>query len=148
MSSSRERAGDGDGGRHEIVDHTSEVTFRLEAPGFPSLLQQATRAFGELVPDRIRRDPSEEWRDLSVYGTDPVASLVAWLNEMVYECEVNQWLAEEVEVAGESDDGTLHVRARGRHLSEPFVLVKAATLHGAVVRESEKGLWAEVTLDV
>jgi hypothetical protein len=33
-------------------------------------------------------------------------------------------------------------------LNAPFVLVKAATLHGAVVRESRHGLEGEVTLDV
>jgi SHS2 domain-containing protein len=40
------------------------------------------------------------------------------------------------------------VRARGHALSEPFVLVKAATLHGAKVDDGPDGLVAEVTLDI
>jgi SHS2 domain-containing protein len=53
----------------------------------------------------------------------------------------------DVRVAGERDDA-LRVRARGVALQGPFVLVKAATLHNAVVREAEGALEAEVTLDV
>jgi SHS2 domain-containing protein len=52
----------------------------------------------------------------------------------------------DVEVA-ENDSG-LAISARGVSLVAPFVLVKAATLHNARVREGDDGLEGEVTLDV
>lgn len=134
-------------GHHELVDHTSEVTIRLRAPTFGALLQEATVAFGELVPRALRRERTPEWRELRIPGGDRGARLVGWLNEVVYLCEVDQWLPVDVRVAGERDDA-LRVRARGVALQGPFVLVKAATLHNAVVREAEGALEAEVTLDV
>lgn len=135
------------GAGHELVDHTSELTVRLRAPSFPALVQEAARAFGELVPHATLGELDGEWRTLRVGAVDPAASLVAWLNELVYLGEIEQWLPVEVEVEGDGHE-PLSVRARGRALTRPFVLVKAATLHDAVVRQTDEGLEAEVTLDV
>ena len=132
---------------HELVDHTSEVTMRLRAPSFPELVGEATRAFAELVPASLRGEVDNDWRSFRIQAPDRAAGLVEWLNELVYRSEVDQWLATEVDVAPRSE-GALHIHARGVTLNAPFVLVKAATLHGAVVREGRHGLEGEVTLDV
>ncbi|HUP52469.1 MAG TPA: archease [Longimicrobiales bacterium] len=137
----------GSDARHELVDHTSEVTMRLRAPTFPALVAEATRAFAELVPPHARGARSDGWRELRVGGLDREAALVAWLNEIVYLCEVDRWLPEEAEVSVENG-GQLRVRVRGVALVEPFVLVKAATLHGAEIRAANGGLEVEVTLDI
>lgn len=139
---------DGEAAGHELVDHTSEVTLRLWAPTFPALLTEATRAFADLVPpDRKSADAEGAWRELSVEARDRAAGLVGWLNEIVYLCEAEQWLPVDAEVT-ECDSGELRVRARGVRLEMPFVLVKAATLHNATVREGDRGVEGEVTLDV
>jgi len=133
---------------HEFVDHTSEVILRLRAPSYPELIGEATSAFAELVPPHKIGRPSDEWREFRFDGpTDRVGRLVDWLNELVYLCDVDQWLPVEVEV----DDvagAELHIRARGVDLDEPFVLVKAATLQNAFVHERAGGVEGEVTLDV
>jgi SHS2 domain-containing protein len=131
---------------HELVDHTSEVTVRLRAPTFAALLAEATRAFGDLVPEALRGEPDGGRRDFRIEGRDRAATLVDWLNEIVYSCEADQWLPVDVEVA-ENDSG-LAISARGVSLLAPFVLVKAATLHNARVHEGGDGLEGEVTLDV
>jgi SHS2 domain-containing protein len=139
--------GTGVGAGHEVVDHTSELTLRVRAPGFPALLSEATRAFGELVPAGIRRGSSDQAREFDVAGVDRAAVLVEWLNEMVYLCEVDQWLPVEIESAEERGGG-VRVRATGISLLRPFVGVKAATLHGARVADVPHGLSAEGTLDL
>ena len=132
---------------HEPVEHTSELTIRMEAPTFAALLEEATRAFVELVPAQLLGEIDDEWRTLTVNGVDRAASLVAWLNELVYLAEVEGWLPVEIVVVGDGRT-PISVRARGRALTGPFVLVKAATLHGASVEPHGEGLQAEVTLDV
>ncbi len=132
---------------HELIDHTSEVTIRLRAPTFAVLVSEATRAFGKLVPPAIRSPTLAEPREFRVKGPDRAAGLVEWLNEMVYLCEVEQWLPVDAELLS-MENGELHIRAPGIALSAPFVLVKAATLHRAIVRERASGLVGEVTLDV
>ena len=134
-------------GSHELVDHTSEVTLRLRAPHFAGLLEQGSAAFADLVPAALRGEREEGTREFHIQAGDPAAALVEWLNEMVYLCDTCQWLPTEIDAA-ESRDGEVRIRARGEILSAPFVLVKAATLHGAFVRESGDGLEAEITLDI
>lgn len=131
---------------HEIVDHTSELTLRLRAPSMPALMAVAAEAFLELVPTERLGAAVEETRVLRIPGADPVLLLVGWLNELVYLAEVELWLPTTV-VAQEVEEG-LEIHARGRRLLEPFVLVKAATLHDATVTAGERGMEAEVTLDI
>lgn len=132
---------------HELIDHTSEVTIRLRAPTFGVLVSEATRAFGEFVPPAIRSPTLDASREFRVKALDRAAGLVEWLNEMVYLCEAEQWLPVDAELLS-MENGELRIRAAGVALSAPFVLVKAATLHRANVRESASGLVGEVTLDV
>ncbi|HSM60467.1 MAG TPA: archease, partial [Longimicrobiales bacterium] len=70
------------------------------------------------------------------------------LNELVYLGEVEGWLPTSLDMETRVEGEGLRVRARGVALAEPFVLVKAATLHRATVADVEGGLEAEVTLDL
>ena len=138
---------------HDFVDHTSEVTVRARAPTFGELLEEMARAFVELVPEHLRGHPSEQWRELRFEGSDRAGVLVRWLNELVYLADADLWIPDDLQVTVErappdSDSLSVHVRARGRELAEPFVLVKAATLHGASVRDENGGCSGEVTLDI
>jgi SHS2 domain-containing protein len=132
---------------HEFVDHTSEITLRLRAPSFASLMAEAARAYAELVPTWIARASSREQREFRLAVDDRVATLVEWLNELVYLAEVELWIPVDAEVETRRG-GELRIRAAGEALADPFVLVKAATLHRARVHEGPDGVEAEVTLDV
>lgn len=132
---------------YQLVDHTSEVTLRLRAPTFPGLVIQATRAFLALVPDEIRDEVLEGRREVDLDEADPTATLVAWLNEMVFHAEAESWIPVEPEVEEVGESG-IRVRAKAMALREPFVLVKAATFHDARIREAEGLLQIEVTLDI
>lgn len=132
---------------HEFIDHTSEITLRVDAPTFPALVAEATAGLGTLVPPALRGSATDESRHFLIKGTDRTAALVDWLNEIVYLCEAEQWLPVDPAVS-EKDGGDLSVRTRGVDLTEPWVAVKAATLHRAVVEEGPEGWSAEVTLDV
>jgi SHS2 domain-containing protein len=129
------------------LDHTSELVLRLRAASFPGLIREAAAAFASLVPERMLGPSGDKIRHLAIDAPDRAATLVEWLNELVYLAEVEAWLPTDVEVESEGEAG-VRIRARGRGLREAFVLVKAATLHGAEVREGSEGLGVEVTLDV
>ena len=132
---------------HEFIDHTSEITLRVDAPTFPALVAEATAGLGTLVPRALRGPVTAEVRDFLIESTDRTTALVDWLNEIVYLCEAEQWLPVEPAVS-EQDGGALSVRTHGIALTEPWVAVKAATLHRAAVAEGPEGWSAEVTLDV
>jgi len=139
---------------HDYVDHTSEVTIRMRAASYEELLAEAALAFTGLVPDHLGGEPSDEWRTLLVRAPDRAGALVDLVNELVYLAEVESWVPEDVRVRRDDDASegsgvvTVSVQARGRTLNGPFVLVKAATLHGAAVRDEPDGCRGEVTLDI
>jgi len=132
---------------HELVDHTSELIVRLRAATFPGIVAEATRAFGGLVPERARGPVRDVWHDFAIDGGDRTATLVDWLNELAYLGEAETWLPVDAEVEQSGASG-VRIRAREMGLAEPFVLVKAATLHGARVARRAGGFEAEVTLDI
>ena len=132
---------------YEFIDHTSEITLRVESPTFEGLLVDATRGLAGLVPADLKRAVAVERRDFRVRARDRIATLVEWLNEIVYLSEAEQWLPVDIESTREDEAGLL-VRAEGVPLEEPWVLVKAATLHRASIIQEAGGLVAEVTLDV
>jgi SHS2 domain-containing protein len=132
---------------YEFLDHTSEVTVRLRAGSFPDLVVEAGRAMAELMLDGEDRGSVGEWREIEVRGTERGAFLVEWMNELIYLAETEQWAPVDLEVT-EVEPLQLRIRARGVSLEQPSASVKAATLHGLLVREGPEGVEAEVTLDV
>lgn len=134
-------------GRFEILDHTSEVTLRLRAPDFTGLIAQATAGFLSFVPEGSRGEVGEGTETFEVDAGDRAATVVEWINELVFHAEAESWLPVEPTVEEIGGSG-VRVTARKLPLSKPFVLVKAATLHDAEIRDSEGSLEIEVTLDI
>ena len=132
---------------YEFLDHTSEVTVRLRAASFADLVAEAGRAMAELMLNGEDRESVDEWREIQVIGSERGALLVEWMNELIYLAETEQWAPVDLEVT-EVEPLQLRIRARGVSLEQPFASVKAATLHGLLVREEPEGMEAEVTLDV
>ena len=82
-----------------------------------------------------------------VQGRDREAVLVHWLNELIYQAEVDRWVAVEfaLEAATETE---LRVRARGIVVEEAPSRVKAATFHGLRIATVRDGVEADLILDV
>lgn len=131
----------------EVLDHTSEVTLRLRAPDLPGLVTQATAGFLSFVPEESRGEAGEREERFDVDAGDRAATVVEWINELVFHAEAESWLPVEPTVEEMGGSG-VRVSARKLPLSKPFVLVKAATLHDAEIRDSEGSLEVEVTLDI
>lgn len=127
---------------YRFVEHTAELEVELEANSAEGVLEEALRAFAELVGpgtgERVERPVELE-------APDGPALLAAWLDELLYLADVEQLVPEsaELSVSGTRVTGTVHAR-RG----EPRPLVKAITLHRLRFL-SEDGAWrGRVVLDV
>lgn len=131
----------------EVLDHTSEVTLRLRAPDLPGLVGQAAAGFLSFVPEGSRGEVGEGTERFEVDAGDRAATVVEWINELVFRAEAESWIPVEPTVEEMGGSG-VRVTARKLPLSKPFVLVKAATLHDAEIRDSEGSLEVEVTLDI
>ena len=132
------------------VDHTAELELELEAPTEEALFEEALAALAELLGDE-RPGGSEPLgapgvREVTVRADDRPTLLAAWLDELVFLAETEDFLPEAVESL---DLGQLELRARirGRPGDVPH-LVKAVTHHRLELGRSD-GIWrARAVLDV
>ena len=132
---------------YEIVPHTAELAVRCRAASFGGLLIEAGRALAEIQLRGMAGVPAAGWRRLEVRAGDLTALLVEWLNELVYQAETTWWVATDFALDEAGPDRAV-IRARGVDLDRAPGLVKAATYHGAGVREVPGGFEGEVVLDV
>lgn len=142
--SSMEQAG------FELFEVTADVGITASADTLHELFANAARGMFALMiaPDTTRPAGS---LPVEARGTDLPSLLVAWLNELLYRCEVEEWAPADVrvlEVAGG--------RVRGELLGEPAdparhrfkTIVKAATYHLLECRSDGDRWYGRVVFDV
>jgi SHS2 domain-containing protein len=126
------------------VEHTAELELRIDAPTKEALLEDALDAFEELVGDDPTGTPVRH--EVVLRSDDPVALLVAWLEELVFLAETEDFVPERL-ASVEIGADELRAEVEGRRGRPPH-LVKAVTYHGLEVAEREGGWHARVVLDV
>lgn len=125
-----------------FVEHTAELELELEAESAVGVLEEARRAFEELVGTG---DGEAVELPVTLEASDLPALLAAWLDELVFVAETEGVVAEsaDLQLQGPRLTGSL----RGRR-GEPRPLVKAVTFHRLRFRP-ESGVWrGRVVLDV
>jgi len=128
---------------HRFVEHTGELELCVEAPTEAGVFEEVLAAFRTLV-DSEGGVPTRH--DLDVAALDRALLLVAWLDELVFLAEVEDFVPDRV-VSLALEDDRLRATVEGRR-GRPVQLVKAVTLNSLELRE-EGGRWhARVVLDV
>jgi SHS2 domain-containing protein len=128
---------------HRFVEHTGELELAVEAPTESGVFEEALAAFRTLVDSAVDELVLHE---LDISAADRALLLVAWLDELVFLAEVEDFVPDQV-VALTLADGRLRATVAGGR-GRPAHLVKAVTLNSLEFRE-EGGLWhARVVLDV
>jgi SHS2 domain-containing protein len=132
---------------YRFVDHTAELEVELEADSAEGVLEEALRAFAELVEEDDAASAHGEAveRPVEVVASDLPGLLAAWLDELLFLADAERLVPESADVEIADSKATAVVRARR---GEPRPLVKAVTLHRLRFR-AENGVWrARVVLDV
>lgn len=128
---------------HRFVEHTGELELSVEAPTEAGIFEEALAAFRTLLGGGGGTPARHE---LHLTAADRALLLVAWLDELVFLAEVEDFVPERA-VALALEDDRLRATVEGRRGRPPH-LVKAVTLNDLEWRE-EGGSWhARVVLDV
>jgi SHS2 domain-containing protein len=126
------------------VEHTAEFELEIEASSEAEVFTEALSAFAELVGDGGGRSVT---REVEAEADDRAMLLAEWLSELVYLCEVEQFVPERI-AALELGEGELSATVEG-HRGQPRHLVKGVTLHRLELRPDDAVGWrARVVLDV
>ena len=128
----------------EWVDHTAELELRIDASTEEAVFADALAAFSELIGGQaVGTDDAHE---VVLEANDRPALLAAWLDELVFLAETEDFVPERL-AALELGRGGLRATVLGRR-SHPPHLVKAVTYHGLELQRGEEGWRARVVLDV
>jgi SHS2 domain-containing protein len=126
------------------VDHTAEMELHIEAATREEVFAEALAAFGELVSRDGDQEPARH--DVALEASDDAGLLVAWLEELVFLAETEDFVPERA-VRLELGDGRLGAEVAGRR-GRPAHLVKAVTYHGLSFEQLNGNYRARVVLDV
>jgi SHS2 domain-containing protein len=130
---------------YRFLDHTAELGLEIEAGSLEELLEEAARAFAELVAPGGSGEPAR--RRLTLAPLDEQTLLADWLNELLFLAETDGFVPQAL-ARSEHTPAKLEAEVDG-YLDEPRPLVKAATYHGLALRTSNEGNWTgRVLFDV
>jgi len=126
------------------IEHTAELELEIEAATEEAVFADAVQAFAELVDDDGRAEPVTF--ELRLDGHDRADLLAQWLDELVYQAEIEALVPDETKRIELSDDG---VSATLRcHRAQPRHVIKGATYHRLSFEPAGEGYRATVVLDV
>lgn len=134
-------------GRFEILEHTADVGVRGRGDDLPETFEMVTRGLADICGTWAPGD-GEEIR-VEVRADDVAATLVDWVNEVLWFQDSRDAVLTGVEVDQVSDQGAagrLWLAPRDRELEG--TAVKAATYHQLKVARDGEGWVAEIYLDV
>lgn len=129
---------------HRWVDHTAEVELRLDGATEADVFASALTALAELLADESPAEAATIAVDVD--APDRAALLAAWLEELVFRAETEDFVPDGVEEIA-FDDGRLRSRVRG-HRGVPRHVVKAVTYHRLSFEAAGEGYRATMVLDV
>lgn len=134
----------------ELLEHTADIGFRVEAADLRELFEAAAQALVSVAMDN-RRVTAAKSVVISANGDSRESLLVNWLNEVVYVLDGERMAITRCKV--QELTGT---HLRGAALGEPRdperhparMVVKGVTYHQLRIEQSERGWFCEVYLDV
>ncbi len=131
------------------LEHTADLRLQLQAPTPAALYRVALHALAEVVRGQPVREAACGSAPLALSGTDPADLLVCLLNEALFRLETEGQLVVDGELAQVTATrlaGTLRLLPVA---GMPGLLdVKAATYHELVWQSDDRGIVAEITLDL
>ncbi len=127
------------------VEHTADWELHVWAPDLPELLRQAARGMYALSHTRLAPGPRLE-REFAFPYSDPENLIVDFLSELLYFGEEEGIGFDEFQI--ELTGTSCKFRVCGAPVEAQSKEIKAVTFHGLEVRETQKGLEANIVFDV
>ena len=135
---------------HREIDHTADLGFEVWGPDLPTLHAASVRALGSLCYERDAVEPREE-RFLSISGDTHEERLVAWLQEVYFLLESENWLTQDVATircCGDKIEGRVRGEAYDPERHTLHTEIKAITYHDMRVEQMEGEWRTTVIVDV
>ena len=129
----------------EEIQHTADWALKVWAPDFACLLEQAALGMNQLMGVAVDPTQSIE-RKLTLTADDRESLLVAFLNRILYEMEMDSIGFDHFDIL--VDGLQINAHLTGGKLLELQKRVKAVTYHNLKIRAAANGLETTIVMDV
>ncbi len=134
----------------ELFDHTADVGIVARGADLKEAFATAAYAVFNLIAD-LGTVSEGTSLDVEVEAPDRESLLVSWLNELLYQSDVEETLFKRFEIS-EMDDCRLKAKVHGERIDPSRhglkTQVKAATYHGLKIEEKGGKVEVRVILDI
>ena len=127
------------------IPHTADCAILVWAPDFQSLLIEAALGLNHISGVKLQ-EAGRTSRHLSLKAADAEGLLVAFLNELIFYQELENFGIDRFELT--IAPGGVEATLWGTPLMSRSRLVKAVTYHNLVIRSESGRLRAEIVFDV
>lgn len=127
------------------LEHTADWQLAVWAPDFVMLLVEAARGMYALSGTRLETKQSES-RTLEISAQEREVLLVMFLEELLYLGEMEGLAFDKFEL--KLNNGILSAQLVGGELISQEKEIKAVTYHNLNIKETERGLEANIVFDV
>jgi len=129
----------------EEIQHTADWALKVWASDFACLLEQAALGMNQLMGVAVVPTQSVE-RKLTLTADDRESLLVAFLNRILYEMEMDSIGFDHFDIL--VDGLQINAHLTGGKLLELQKRVKAVTYHNLMIRAAANGLETTIVMDV
>ena len=126
-------------------EHTADWELGIWAPDLPALLEQAARGMYALAGVRLGAGARQRL-SVQLEAADREILLVSFLEQLLYLGELEGLGFDEFEI--EVEAGWVRAELGGAPIETQAKEIKAVTYHNLVIRETQRGLEANIVFDV
>lgn len=146
--------------KFEILEHTADLKIKAWGKDLPEVFVNLAKGVASQQVDDLKQETSHQsWEEIKVESPDLSSLLIDWLNEILYQGEINQKVYLDFQVLEFSSGRqnlfwksktSFGVRAKIRGLSVQTknIEIKAATYHDLEVKKVNDYWQAVVVFDI
>lgn len=127
------------------IEHTADWELLVWGPDLVGLLEQAARGMNALAEIRVADKPRLQ-RRLQLPAGDPERLLVSFLTELLWQAERDNLAFDTFDLVISED--ILDANLQGAEILFRLKEIKAVTFHNLSIRQTRRGLEANIVLDV
>jgi SHS2 domain-containing protein len=130
----------------EELEHTADLAIRVSAINLPDLFSEASKAVMALSGIELQSGPIHE-TIIKLHAADPESLLVNWLEELIFEIEVNHRAYQGFHIVIDGDY-SLQATIELVPIASISRLIKAVTFHEMAIQKVADGLETVIVFDV
>lgn len=127
------------------IEHTADWELLVWGPDLVGLLEQAARGMNALAEIQVADTPRLQ-RRLQLPAGDPERLLVSFLTELLWQAERDNLAFDTFDLVISED--ILDANLQGAEILFRLKEIKAVTFHNLSIRQTRRGLEANIVLDV